>query len=207
MTLQSNRERMQQSLNIRTEQSIDEMVTTDLPEYLSEKYRSVFPSYSSHTIKVRRWKDGYIAFDMDSKIAVWGASAEEAVYTLGRTVETYQQKNTTSPRTIVTTDGVLGGDPRIDDTRIGVEHIVNASQRSNSLAEIAAQFQGPITTEEISLALQWADEHSTELQQLAQKREKYRQYAEEVHQKVSEGVYYISSDSEKPSFEEWKQNQ
>lgn len=76
---------------------------------------------------------------------------------------------------IVETDGVLGGDPRIDGTRLGVLHIVATYEREGSIVETAAQYGG-LTVDEVRSALAWADEHPDHLERLRAERELLREW-------------------------------
>jgi len=58
-------------------------------------------------------------------------------------------------RSIVTTQAVLGGDPRFSGTRIGVIHVYRRYENGESPEEIAASYDG-ITVADVHNALAYA---------------------------------------------------
>ena len=63
---------------------------------------------------------------------------------------------------IVATHGVLGGKPRIDGTRIAVEHIAIAYNSGLSIDEIVESYQG-ITHADVFAALAYYHDHKEEM--------------------------------------------
>jgi uncharacterized protein (DUF433 family) len=65
-------------------------------------------------------------------------------------------------RHIVLTPGVLGGKPRIEGTRIAVEHIAIAYNSGQSIDEIVESYQG-ITHADVFAALAYYYDHKEEM--------------------------------------------
>jgi uncharacterized protein (DUF433 family) len=57
---------------------------------------------------------------------------------------------------IVETPGTLSGRPRIDGTRIGVEHIVGHHERGEDAEHIASETYPSLTVEHVEAAIEWA---------------------------------------------------
>ncbi len=82
-------------------------------------------------------------------------------------------------RHIVATDGVLGGKPRIDGTRIAVEHIAISYNTGQSIDEIVESYQG-ITHADVFAALAYYYDHKAEIDaKIKQDEEEH----EKLHQK------------------------
>ena len=71
---------------------------------------------------------------------------------------------------VVSTDGVLGGKPRIEGTRIGV-HQVGSLVREHgwSRGSVAEEFH--LTSDEIVAALEYYDAHPDEMVEIRRERE------------------------------------
>ena len=65
-------------------------------------------------------------------------------------------------RHVVATDGVFGGKPRIDGTRIAVEHLAISYNSGQSIDEIVESFQG-ITHADVFAALTYYYDHKEEI--------------------------------------------
>lgn len=70
---------------------------------------------------------------------------------------------------IVETPGTLSGRPRIDGTRIGVEHVLPFYERGLSTDEIAKQQYPLLSEEHVREAIAWADEHRDRLESIRRK--------------------------------------
>lgn len=72
---------------------------------------------------------------------------------------------------IVRTEGVLGGDPRIDGTRVGVIHVYDLVVASeHSPADIADQLE--LSLGEVYTALAYYYEHPDEMRRVRRENEK-----------------------------------
>lgn len=114
------------------------------------------------------FEDAHVAVDRQTGMATWGSTRDEALDRLEESNERFDETDRSGG--IVETDDVLGGDPRIDGTRLGVLHIVGTYEREESIVETAAQYGG-LTVDEVRSALAWADEHSDHLERLRAERE------------------------------------
>lgn len=65
--------------------------------------------------------------------------------------------------TIVQTSGTLSGKPRIEGTRIGVQHIVGKVEIGATVEEVANEVYPGLTVEEVREAVEWAREHPIEM--------------------------------------------
>lgn len=75
----------------------------------------------------------------------------------------------TEPTRIVTTEGVLGGVPRINDTRIGVHDVYAlAVEGEHSLVDVADQLD--LSLGAVHTALAYYYEHPAEMRALEQER-------------------------------------
>lgn len=68
-------------------------------------------------------------------------------------------------RSIVTDVDVLGGDPRLDGTRIGVVHVHRRYESGEAPEEIAAGYDG-ISVADVHAALAYAFDNPTELREV-----------------------------------------
>lgn len=120
--------------------------------------------------------DAHVALHRPSGAGAWGASRDEAVEAAVRDAARVTTPERTG--TIVETDGVLGGDPRVAGSRIGVLHVVNAYDDSGSILETAASFSGPLSVDEARTALEWAAEHPDAIHRLREERARIREEIE-----------------------------
>lgn len=72
---------------------------------------------------------------------------------------------------VVSTPGILGGKPRIDGTRIAVEHIAIAYNSGLSIDEIVESYQG-ITYADVFAALAYYYDHKEEIDAKIERDEK-----------------------------------
>lgn len=112
--------------------------------------------------------DAHIAVHRPTGTAAWGATRDDAIENVNRGVPHLEDPDRTGE--IVETPGVLGGDPRVAGSRIGVLHVVTAYEDTDSVVETAAGFSGPLTVDEALAALEWAEAHAAELQRLRDER-------------------------------------
>lgn len=77
----------------------------------------------------------------------------------------------TQRKHIIATPGVLGGKPRIDGTRIAVEHIAIAYNSNLSIDEIVESYQG-ITHADVFAALAYYYDHKGEIDAKIRREEK-----------------------------------
>lgn len=71
---------------------------------------------------------------------------------------------------IVRTDGILGGEPRIDDTRIGVYHVYElVVEGNNTPADVADQLD--VSLGAVYTALAYYHEHPDEMRELRRAHE------------------------------------
>lgn len=83
------------------------------------------------------------------------------------------QSEITDAREIVRTEGVLGGDPRIDGTRIGVHHIVPYVLGDKyTVKEVAYMIYTDLSEGDVLAALAYYFEHRDEIETI---RERTRQ--------------------------------
>lgn len=118
----------------------------------------------------------FVAVHRETDVASWGETRETALADLKRDVEYFQATKDRRERSgeIVETPDVLGGDPRVDGSRIGVLHIVERVESRGegvSLAVIAALFSGVLSISEVEAALEWAEEHPERLAEVRQEHE------------------------------------
>jgi uncharacterized protein (DUF433 family) len=73
-------------------------------------------------------------------------------------------------RSIVTSDDVLGGDPRLDGTRIGVVHIYRRYESGETPEEIAASYDD-ISVAEVHNALAYAFDNPAELRTIEERNQ------------------------------------
>lgn len=72
---------------------------------------------------------------------------------------------TTDAREIVRTEGILGGDPRIEGTRIGVHHVVPlVLEDKYTVEEVAATIYPDLTEKDVLAALAYYVEHTDEIE-------------------------------------------
>lgn len=131
-------------------------------------------------------ESAFVAVHRATSVASWGETREAALEELERDVEYYDAAKARGERSgeIVETPSMLGGDPRVDGSRIGVLHIVECKgSRGEDVSPtvIAAQFSGVLSVDEVEAALEWAETHS---ERLAEVR---REYAEAMGELQSRG--------------------
>lgn len=175
---------------------------TSLPKYLESEYERIsHENNKTRDVRIRKKdEDNYIAVDFETGVATWGENRDRAIFTLGQNWILYRQNDRSGE--IVSTEDTLGGDPRVDGSRIGVEHIVNMAENVDSIAELAARFSGLLTVDEAKTALEWADKNKNTMDELHRERELYKEFLEQEWNEEMEGVY--TPDDDTPSFEEWK---
>ncbi|MFC4986304.1 DUF433 domain-containing protein [Saliphagus infecundisoli] len=66
---------------------------------------------------------------------------------------------------IVTDEEVLGGDPRLEGTRIGVIHVYRQYEQGETPEQIAANYEG-VTVADVHVALAYAFDNSEEIRQI-----------------------------------------
>lgn len=81
-------------------------------------------------------------------------------------------------RAIVTDEEVLGGDPRLDGTRIGVVHVYRRYEAGESPEEIAADYEG-VTVADVHHALAYAFDHPDEMRAIEKRA---RETVEEIRE-------------------------
>ena len=87
---------------------------------------------------------------------------------------------------IVATPDVLGGKPRIDGTRIAVEHIAIAYNTSLSIDKIMESYQG-ITHADVFAALAYYHDHKAEMDtKIEQDEKEYKKLYQENMQQTSD---------------------
>ncbi|MCH7660039.1 MAG: DUF433 domain-containing protein [Euryarchaeota archaeon] len=74
-------------------------------------------------------------------------------------------------KTIVTDEDVLGGDPRLDGTRIGVVHIYRRYESGETPEEIAASYEG-ISVADVHTALAYAFDNPDEIRSIEKRNRK-----------------------------------
>lgn len=151
--------------------------------------------------------EDYIAVDRETGVVSWGYLREDALERLDRDVDLYEEGERSGQ--IVETEGVIGGKPRIDGSRIGVLHIVQRDEKYASIVETAARFSGVLTVEEARSALEWADEHPREIRRLREERELFAEWVEEYWDRPEEfpnvdGLGFLRPQKVEVSFEEYK---
>lgn len=76
-------------------------------------------------------------------------------------------RSETDARDIVRTEGVLGGDPRIDGTRIGVHHVVPyVLEDKYTVSEVAHLIYPELSEEDVLVALAYYFEHREEIEEI-----------------------------------------
>lgn len=152
------------------------------------------------------FRDAYIAVDRETGIASWGPSQADALERLEQDIERYDGQKRTGE--IVETEDTLGGDPRVDGTRIGVLHLLGTYERKESVAETAAAFGG-LAVDEVRSALAWADEHPDRIQRLRKERQLIREWIEtHWERREIDGLDrgpYVRPDDLEVTFDEFKQ--
>lgn len=151
------------------------------------------------------FEDAHVAVDRQTGMAAWGSTRDDALDRLEEDTERYEETDRSGE--IVETDGVLGGDPRIDGTRLGVLHIVWTYEREGSIVETAAQYGG-LTVDEVRCALAWAERHPDHLERLRAERELLREWMQThwEHREIDgtgSGMYRRPDDLE-VTFDEFK---
>lgn len=71
-------------------------------------------------------------------------------------------------RATVTDDDVLGGDPRLDGTRIGVIHVYRRYEDGETPEEIAADYDG-VTVADVHTALAYAFDNPEEMRAIEER--------------------------------------
>lgn len=176
-------------------------MNVDLPEYEEEEYERVsHKNNQTEDVRVREKDGDYIVLDFETGVAGWGDTRERAILDIGKSLIVYRHRDRSGE--IVQTDDTLGGDPRVDGSRIGVENIVNMAKGVDTLAELAASFSGVLTIQEVKRALEWADENPEIMEEIHRERELFNRFVQEEWEEDIEGVYSPREDS--PSFEEWR---
>lgn len=84
-----------------------------------------------------------------------------------------EEERLPDPR-IVETPETLSGRPRIDGTRIGVEHIWPFHQRGDSADEIAKRQYPSLSEAHVNAAIEWAQEHPDRMAAMRREDEKLR---------------------------------
>lgn len=80
--------------------------------------------------------------------------------------------------TVVQTDDVLGGEPRIDGRRVGVYDVHSRYQETESVDETAAAYQ--LSEAEVHVALAYATANHEQMAAVAERaRQSYEQHASE----------------------------
>lgn len=82
-------------------------------------------------------------------------------------------------RAIVTDEEVLGGDPRLDGTRIGVVHVYRRYEAGETPEAIAADYDG-VSVADVHHALAYAFDHPDEMRTI---QERARETVEGVRDK------------------------
>jgi uncharacterized protein (DUF433 family) len=125
-------------------------------------------------------ESAFVAVHRETGVASWGETREAALEELERDVEYFEAAKARGDRSgeIVETPSVLGGDPRVDGSRIGVLHIVECRESRGedvSPAVIAAQFSGVLSVGEVEAALEWAETHSERLAEVRRAQDEVRE--------------------------------
>lgn len=84
-----------------------------------------------------------------------------------------EEERLPEPR-IVETPGTLSERPRIDGTRIGVEHVWPFHERGYSADEIAKQVYPPLSEAHVNAAIEWAQEHPDRMAAICREDEELR---------------------------------
>jgi uncharacterized protein (DUF433 family) len=179
-------------------------MTTELPRYFESEYEQIsHKNNQTEDVRVRQKdEEDYIAVDFETGVTAWGDTKEKALLSLGKNWIIYRQAERSGE--IVSTEDTLGGDPRVDGSRIGVEHIVNMSEEVESLAELAASFSGVLSIQEVKNALEWAEKHPETMDEIRRERELFREFIrEEWDEGEVENTYTPNEDT--PPFEEWRE--
>lgn len=109
----------------------------------------------------------WLALHVETQVAATGETREEVLDELNDRVDRFKARPHNAG--IVQSPDTLGETPRINNTRIGVLHVVYSAKRGDSLPELAANFGRELSITEIVQALDWADDHPAEI--AAHKRE------------------------------------
>lgn len=72
---------------------------------------------------------------------------------------------------IVTDEEVLGGDPRLEGTRIGVIHVYRQYEQGETPEQIAANYEG-VTVSDVHVALAYAFDNPEEMRQIEEDERK-----------------------------------
>lgn len=150
--------------------------------------------------------EAHIAVDRATGTCSWGPTREDALDNLQRDLDVLDRRRRTGG--IVETDGVLGGAPRVDGSRIGVIHVVEKHEMTDSVVETAAGFSGALTVDEVRVALEWADDHPGRLRRLREERELFGEWVVEYWERVElddELVVHRRPESVDVTFEAFKQ--
>lgn len=131
------------------------------------------PELGVRPTETEGFPEAHVAVHRPTGVAAWGSSRDEAMENVRRNVERYDDADRSGE--IVETDGVLGGEPRVDGSRIGVLHVVDRYDATGSIVETAAGFVGLLTVGEVRTALEWADAHTEVLQHLRDERARFHE--------------------------------
>ncbi|WP_394350170.1 DUF433 domain-containing protein [Salinigranum salinum] len=99
----------------------------------------------------------WLTLHVPTQVAATGETRDDALDELDARVERF----TSRPHNdgVTTAEDILGGAPRLDHTRIGVEQVRESADAGRSLPEIAASFEQELSIPEVEQALDWADEN------------------------------------------------
>jgi uncharacterized protein (DUF433 family) len=98
-----------------------------------------------------------------------------------------EEERLPEPR-IVETPGTLSGRPRIDGTRIGVEHVWAFHERGDSADDIAKQQYPPLSEAHVNAAIEWAQEHPDRMAAMRREDEELRLRHDILQSAVDAGV-------------------
>lgn len=126
------------------------------------------PEFGLRPTETDGFPEAHVTVHRTTGVAAWGATRDEAIEHVQCDARRYVEAD--RPGEIVETDGVLGGDPRVAGSRIGVLHVVDRFDATGSVVETAAGFSGVLSVEEVRTALEWADANPETIQHLRAER-------------------------------------
>lgn len=173
----------------------------ELFETVSGRY-----SFGVRPTATEGFEEAHIAVDRSTGACSWGATREDAIDNLQWDLDVFDRHRRTGE--IVETEGVLGGAPRVNGSRIGVLHVVEQHGEDASIVETTAGFSGGLTVDEVRVALDWADEHRDRLQRLRAERALFREWISEHWERVEidDGlVVHRRPETVDVTFEDFKQ--
>lgn len=89
---------------------------------------------------------------------------------------------------IIETPEILGGRPRLDGTRIGVEHIIASVENGSNATQIAKDTYPRLTQEHVQTAIDWAEDNPERMAEIQQETTTLKQQHDIFQSAVDAGV-------------------